>query len=98
MKLQVSVAVFTPLLLAIVFLSPSSSVAAEPNWYPYVIARGADRIAIQNTPMHQRPYRPMHIYGNSIRRSYHRGYTTPLSRSAPLARSIARSGNLLLRR
>ena len=93
MKLQVSVAAFTPLLLAIVFLSQSSSVAAEPNWYPYVVARGSDRAAIQNTPMHKRPYRPMHFYGNAVRRNYHRGYV------APMPRDLSRvGGNLLLRR
>jgi len=93
MKLQVPVALFTPLLLAIVFLSQSSSVAAEPSWYPYVVARGADRVAIQNTPMHQRPYRPMHFYGNAVRRNFHRGTL------APMPRDLARTaGNILLRR
>ena len=96
MKLQVSVAVFTPLLLAIVFLS-QSSLAAEPNWYPYVVARGSDRVAIQNIPMHKRPYRPMHFYGNAVRRNYHRGSTPLIQRDLNLLNRTA--GNLqLLRR
>jgi len=93
MKLQVSVAAFTPVLLAIIFLSQSSSVAAEPGWYPYVVARGADRAAIQNTPMHLRPYRPMHFYGNAIRRNFHRGTLAPMPRD--FRRTV---GNILLRR
>ena len=93
MKSQVSIAVFTPLLLAIVLLSQSSTSAAEPKWYPYVVARGADRIAIQNTPMHERPYRPMHIYGNAVRRNYHRGYSVPFSRN-----NERPTGSMLLRR
>ena len=101
MKLQVSIAVFAPLLLAMVLLPQAAISAAEPTWYPYVVARGPDRIAIQNTPMHQRPYRPMHFYGNAVRRSYQRNATPqrnvssqrsailPSSRSvaAPLARN-----------
>ena len=100
MKLQVIIAVFTPLLLALVVLPQNLVSAAEPAWYPYVVARGPDRIAIQNTPMQQRPYRPMHFYGNAVRRSYHRGTPTPSIRSiAPLTRSVVRSTrSLLLRR
>jgi len=99
MKLQVSIAVFTPLLLAIA-LSPNPADAAEPAWYPFVVARGADRIAIQNTPMHQRPYRPMHVYGNAVRRGYHRGNTNQLSRNTTLfsRNSVRPAGGLLLRR
>jgi hypothetical protein len=37
--------------------------------YPYVIARGADRQVIQNTPIEQRPNRPLHFYGNFVRRN-----------------------------
>ena len=33
------------------------------NWYPYVIARGADRALIRQTPMEYRPNRPMHFWG-----------------------------------
>jgi len=50
---------------------------AEPGWYPYVIARGADRAIIESTPIEFRPYRPFHFYGNSVRRSYYRGSPLP---------------------
>ncbi len=50
---------------------------AEPGWYPYVIARGADRAIIESTPIELRPYRPFHFYGNTVRRNYYRGNTSP---------------------
>ena len=95
MKLQVSIPVFALFLLAIIFLSPSLTTAAEPSWYPYVVARGPDRIAIQNTPMHRRPYRPMHFYGNAVRRGYHRGNPALLPRGVAgvgLGRNVAGLG------
>lgn len=53
--------------------------AQEPNWYPYVFARGEDRQILQAMPLHQRPYRPLHVYGNSMRRTYYRGTPVPLA-------------------
>lgn len=66
-------------LLAIVG-SNHSAVAQEPSWHPYVIARGHDRMVIENTPMEQRPYRPFHFYGNTVRRIHYRGNPLPLPR------------------
>ena len=36
--------------------------------YPYVIARPGDREWLRETPIEQRPNRPMHFWGNSRRR------------------------------
>jgi hypothetical protein len=47
--------------------------ADEPGWYPFTIARGTDRVIIENTPILERPYRPLHFYGNTVRRSHYRG-------------------------
>ncbi len=41
--------------------------------YP-IIARGAQREMIQNTPIELRPNRPFHFYGNTVRRN-HYGYS-----------------------
>lgn len=38
--------------------------------YP-IIARGAQREIIQNTPIELRPNRPFHFYGNTVRRNYY---------------------------
>jgi hypothetical protein len=50
----------------------SSSVAAdEPGWSGRVI------VFVQATPIVHRAYRPMHFYGNTVRRRYYRGPTLP---------------------
>lgn len=59
------------------------------GYYPYVIARPQDRQAIRNTPIQQRPTRPMHFYGNRVRKSYsvgptHRGLRTSRPVSIPV--------------
>ena len=104
MKLQVSIAMLASLVLAACWTTQTqaqefatferqdfSRVGTASNWYPYVIARGADRVAIQSTPMACRPYRPMHFYGNAVRRSYFRG-------SPALMPSVVRGAAVLLRR
>jgi len=49
----------------------------EPGWIPVVIARGALREQIDATPIEERPYRPLHFYGNTIRRRHYRGTSMP---------------------
>jgi hypothetical protein len=51
--------------------------ASEPSWQGNVIARGAEREKIQNTPILERPYRPLHFYGNTVRRRHYRGTAVP---------------------
>ncbi len=55
----------------------TSAAAQEPGWSWQVIAVGETRQQIESTPIHLRPYRPLHFYGNTIRRQYYRGYTLP---------------------
>ncbi len=61
------------LLLGTVVAEPA---AAQTGYYPYVIARPQDRAKIRSTPIEQRPYRPLHFYGNTVRRNYY-GRTFP---------------------
>lgn len=49
----------------------------EPGWMPVVFARGELREQIEATPIEQRPYRPFHFYGNTVRRMYYRGTRLP---------------------
>jgi hypothetical protein len=63
----------------------------EPQWIPYVLGPRELREEIRSLPMEQRPYRPMHFYGNTIRREYYRG--SP----APLPRDIFEASNSLFR-
>ncbi len=44
-----------------------ASATLSTNWYPYVIARPADRHWIEATPIDARPNRPLHFYGNAVR-------------------------------
>ena len=62
----------------------TASFAKEPGWSGTIIARGAQREQIESMDILDRPYRPLHFYGNTVRRQYYRG------RSAPLIRDVAR--------
>ena len=71
---------------------------SEPGWYPYTFARGTDRDVIKSTPMHLRPYRPFHFYGNTQRRAYYRGNPLPTIRDIRLtARNLVTPSRLRIR-
>ncbi len=57
---------------------------SSPAYYPFVIALPQDRQWIRNTPIEQRPTRPLHIYGNRVRQSY---TVRPTNRLLPTARA-----------
>ncbi|MFM8733603.1 MAG: hypothetical protein ACKOC8_00160 [Pirellulales bacterium] len=60
---------------ALVPVSPAG--AANNGFDPRIIAFGEAREQIQNTPVLERPYRPLHVYGNTVRRRHSRGVATP---------------------
>ena len=67
-----------PMLVALVVaivLSVASETQASPptGWDSTIILRGHERAVVKSMPIEQRPNRPLHIYGNSIRRMEHRG-------------------------
>ncbi len=64
----------------------------EPDWSPIVIPRGEYRDHIKAMPIEDRPYRPLHFYGNTIRRNHYRG--NPL----PMPRDIGKTATELIRR
>ena len=53
--------------LALVFMTATECSAQNSGYYPYTIARPQDRAWIRSLPIQQRPNRPFHFYGNSIR-------------------------------
>jgi len=56
----------------------SSAVSAqEPGRSNVIIARGQQRAAIKSTNILYRPYRPLHFYGNTVRRRYYHGTALP---------------------
>lgn len=67
-------ATFLWIATAIIALTLSSQTcsADEPGWSTQVVARGTYRQQIRSKPIVHRPYRPLHFYGNTVRRIYHR--------------------------
>ena len=59
---------FSAVFLGSVVAEPAS---AQTGFYPYVIARPQDRAKIRSTPIEKRPYRPLHFYGNTVRRNHY---------------------------
>jgi hypothetical protein len=85
----------TPSLIAFASFPAAAALragASEPPWSPVVIARGEYRQQIEGTPIHERPYRPLHVYGNTVRRQYYRGS------ALPLPRDVGSAGTAMLRR
>lgn len=68
------------LVIGSIAASGSSAFGDEPSWSGGVIVRGEEREKIRSLPIEERPYRPLHFYGNTVRRMHYRG--TPLP-SAP---------------
>lgn len=69
------------LLLSAIFILPFEAVAplaeaANTGFDPRIITFGEAREQIQNTPIDQRPYRPLHVYGNTVRRRNSRAQST----------------------
>ncbi len=66
--------------IVIVLGAAKIGTAQEPGWDSRVIVPREERSALQATPIEQRPYRPLHFYGNTIRRNYYHGTPIPLPR------------------
>ncbi|MCA9148366.1 MAG: hypothetical protein KDA92_03655 [Planctomycetales bacterium] len=66
--------------LSIVTLCNRVVTAQEPGWASEIVAGGVTRQAIESTPMINRPYRPLHFYGNTVRRIHYRGTALPAPR------------------
>jgi len=58
---------FRVILVAAIVAIPAIT-AAGADFDPRVVTFGADREQIKNTPIEKRPNRPLHVYGNSVRR------------------------------
>lgn len=74
------------LILACVFFDNECVQAQQPGWSPVIIPTGAYRDQIKSMPIEQRPYRPLHFYGNAVRRNYYRGTAVqqPIAQPAPV--------------
>jgi len=55
-------------------LMPAASADARSTGFdPRVIVLGEERQQLKNTPIDARPYRPLHVYGNTVRRRHGHG-------------------------
>lgn len=63
---------FAAVATAAMLPSPSAG-AAGTGFDPRVVTFGAAREEIKSTPINERPYRPLHVYGNTVRRRQSRG-------------------------
>ncbi|MEE2935443.1 MAG: hypothetical protein VYA84_05550 [Planctomycetota bacterium] len=78
-----------PLLILLCALNSGHAYSAEPGWSNEVIATGSQREKIRSTPIVKRPYRPLHFYGNTVRRLHYRGTPIPAPRDlAPVGRFL----------
>ena len=55
----------------------STSLAQEPGWTGQVIVPPEQRAVLESTPIIHRPYRPLHFYGNTVRRLHYHGRFWP---------------------
>jgi len=85
-----AVLMFT-LLLVVLGLDVQTTKAAEPGWSPIIIPTGAYRQEIKSMPIEQRPYRPGHFYGNTVRRMHYRGEVLPRPTDLPVTQSVVPS-------
>jgi hypothetical protein len=62
---------------ALVPVSPAE--AAGTGFDPRIVTFGETREQIKSTPVLERPYRPLHVYGNTVRRRHSRGASKALN-------------------
>jgi hypothetical protein len=55
---------------------PAPVEAAGTAFDPRIVTFGDSRDELKSTPIAQRPNRPLHVYGNSVRRRHHRSVAT----------------------
>lgn len=56
---------------------PVGADAAGTGFDPRVVVIGEAREQLKATPIEDRPYRPLHVYGNTLRRRHTRGSAQP---------------------
>ena len=55
-----------------------ASFGQQPQWTGRVLKVGIDRQYTDSVDILERPYRPFHFYGNTVRRMHYRGFPLPL--------------------
>jgi hypothetical protein len=63
--------------LGVAAFLPAGADAAGTGFDPRVIVVGEARDQLKAKPIEDRPYRPLHVYGNTVRRRQSRGTAQP---------------------
>ena len=95
MKSLLILTLFVTLILT--SFAPANGQTSKTGYYPYVIARGQDRELIRSMPIEQRPTRPLHIYGNTVRRNTNRPSIAPNANLRRGSRSFPRRSAEVMR-
>jgi hypothetical protein len=67
-------------LFVVAIAAATSAPAAGESFDPRVITFGSERDQIKSLPIERRPNRPLHVYGNSVRRRNGRTATSSARR------------------
>lgn len=67
-------------------IAAAASAARQTGFDPRVVTFGEAREEIKSTPIEKRPYRPLHVYGNTARRRYYRDAPQPQQQPRPANR------------
>jgi len=62
---------------AIILSVVAWSMANEPGWTSRILVPQSEEAVRQATPIMNRPYRPLHFYGNTVRRMHYHGRVRP---------------------
>ncbi len=79
----VLVAIATISIQTLAFAKPKFNaprVSDEPQWAGKILLRGEEKTRQQATPILEREYRPLHVYGNMQRRHHYRDTVLPSHR------------------
>jgi hypothetical protein len=63
--------------LLVAVVAPVPVEAAGAGLDPRIVTFGESRDQIKATPITQRPNRPLHVYGNTVRRRHQRSVASP---------------------
>lgn len=72
-------AIYAALAAAIVTTAAATH-ASETGWSGAVMPMSAESQQIRQQPILERPNRPFHVYGNTVRRMHYRGNPLPMPR------------------
>jgi hypothetical protein len=69
--------IWSALVLTSMAVFSSTASGQEPGWTDRVLVSPEERPQHEATPIVHRPYRPLHFYGNTIRRLHYHGRVLP---------------------